>query len=102
MTLYVAEELALPEDRLVVALLTPARLPPIDLRIIISAHRTASAIALTVAGIRVPPSYIASLRAARMLAAINSTRFLPSSIAACYTFAVCSPISKQERRMWLS
>jgi hypothetical protein len=31
-----------------------------------------------VAGTRVPPSYIASLRAARILAAISKTRFLPS------------------------
>jgi|HubBroStandDraft_6_1064221.scaffolds.fasta_scaffold418927_1 hypothetical protein len=39
--------------------------------IISSAQRTASAIALTVAGARVPPSYIASLRAARIEAAIR-------------------------------
>jgi hypothetical protein len=50
--------------------------------IISSAQRTASAIALTVAGTRVPPSCIASLRAARILAAISKTRFLPSSIPA--------------------
>jgi hypothetical protein len=35
-------------------------------RIISSAHRTASAIAATVAGTRFPPSYCASFRAARM------------------------------------
>jgi len=45
-----------------------------------SAHRTPSTIALTVTGTRVPPSYIASFQAAKMLAAINSTRFLPSSL----------------------
>jgi len=44
-----------------------------------SAHRTASAIALTVAGTFFPPSNCASLRAARILAAINSTRLRPSS-----------------------
>jgi hypothetical protein len=37
-----------------------------------SAHLNASAIALTVAGIRLPPSNCASLRAARMLDAIRS------------------------------
>ena len=37
-----------------------------------SAHRTASAIALTVAGTLFPPSNWASLRAARILAAISS------------------------------
>jgi hypothetical protein len=35
--------------------------------------------ALTVAGTRAPPSYCASFRAARMLAAISRTRFRPSS-----------------------
>ncbi len=44
-----------------------------------SAHRTASAIALMVAGTLFPPSNCASFRAARMLAAINSTRLRPSS-----------------------
>jgi len=45
-----------------------------------SAHRTASAIALMVAGTLFPPSNCASLRAARILAAINSTRLRPSSM----------------------
>ncbi len=44
-----------------------------------SAHRTASAIALIVAGTLFPPSNCANLRAARILAAINSTRLRPSS-----------------------
>jgi hypothetical protein len=39
-----------------------------------SAHRTASDIALMVAGTLFPPSNCASLRASRILAAINSTR----------------------------
>jgi len=39
-----------------------------------SAHCTASAIALTVAGTLFPLSNCASLRAARILAAISSTR----------------------------
>src|SRR5437870_12914346 len=47
--------------------------------IIRSAHLTASAMAQIVAGTRAPPSYCASLRAARMLAAINKTRLRPSS-----------------------
>jgi len=47
-----------------------------------SAHRTASAIALTVAGTRAPLSYCASLRAAKIEAAISNTRFLPSSTSA--------------------
>ena len=42
--------------------------------------------ALTVAGTRAPPSYCASLRAARILAAINSTRLRPSSTSAVYHF----------------
>ena len=42
-----------------------------------SAHRTASAMALIVAGTLFPPSNCASLRAARILAAINSTRLRP-------------------------
>jgi hypothetical protein len=42
-----------------------------------SAHRTASAIALIVAGTRFVASNCASLRAARILAAINSTRLRP-------------------------
>lgn len=50
-----------------------------------SAQRTASAIALTVAGTLFPPSR-ASLRAARILAAIRSTRFRPSSTMAVYYF----------------
>jgi steroid delta-isomerase-like uncharacterized protein len=41
----------------------------------------ASLIAPTVAGTRVPPSYCASFRAARIAAAISSTRFRPSSTA---------------------
>jgi hypothetical protein len=45
-----------------------------------SAHRTASAIALIVAGTLFPPSNCASFRAARILAAINSTRLRPSSM----------------------
>ena len=44
-----------------------------------SAQRTESEIAATVAGTRFPPSYCASLRAARMEAAISSTRLRPSS-----------------------
>ena len=51
-----------------------------------SAQRTASEMAATVAGTRLPPSYCASLRAARILAAINNTRLRPSSTIACYTF----------------
>ena len=47
-----------------------------------SAHRTASAIALRVAGTLFPPSNCASLRAARMLAAINNTRLRPSFASA--------------------
>ena len=53
-----------------------------------SAQRTASAIALTVAGTRLPPSNCASLRAARMLAAINSTRLRPSSTRISLSFRV--------------
>jgi hypothetical protein len=44
-----------------------------------SAHRTASAMALMVAGTRFPPSYWHSFRAARIAAAISKTRFRPSS-----------------------
>jgi hypothetical protein len=40
-----------------------------------SAHRTASAMAATVAGTRAPLSYCASLRAAKIEAAINRTVF---------------------------
>ena len=54
--------------------------------IISSAHRTASEIAATVAGTRLPPSHCASFRAARIAAAIRSTRLRPSSTRACYTF----------------
>ena len=42
--------------------------------------------ALTVAGTLAPLSYCASLRAARMLAAMSSTRLRPSSTAAVYHF----------------
>jgi hypothetical protein len=49
-----------------------------------SAHRTASAMAATVAGTRFPPSYCASFRAAKIDAAINKTRFRPSSTIASY------------------
>jgi hypothetical protein len=45
-----------------------------------SAQRSPSPIALTVAGTLVPPSYWASLRAARIDAAMSSTRLRPSSI----------------------
>ena len=45
--------------------------------IISSAHRTASAIALRVAGTLFLPSNCASLRAARIVAAIRSTRLQP-------------------------
>jgi hypothetical protein len=45
-----------------------------------SAHRTESAMALTVAGTRFPPSHCASFLAAKIDAAISSTRFRPSSI----------------------
>src|SRR6266849_2956476 len=51
---------------------------------ICSAYRIASAIALIVAGTRAGASYCASFRAARMAAAISSTRFRPSSIPAGY------------------
>lgn len=44
-----------------------------------SAQRTASAIALIVAGTRLPPSNCANLRAARIAAAISRTRLRPSS-----------------------
>ena len=54
-----------------------------------SAHRTASAIALIVAGTLFPPSNCASLRAARMLAAINSTRLRPSSTQASLSCSLC-------------
>ena len=58
-----------------------------------SAHRTASAIALTVAGTLFPPSNRASFRAARIVAAINNTRLRPSSTRAFYhvrfLFAMC-------------
>jgi len=53
-----------------------------------SAHRTASAIALTVAGTLFPPSNWASLRAARILAAIKSTRLRPSSTPGVYHFSL--------------
>src|SRR5690349_11740453 len=56
-----------------------------------------------VAGTRLPPSYCASFRAARMLAAINSTRLRPSSIAdSVHPFAVYSPLDFREviRRGW--
>ena len=45
-----------------------------------SAHRTASDMAATVAGIRFPPSYCASFLAAKIDAAIHNTRLRPSSI----------------------
>jgi len=58
-----------------------------------SAHRTASAIALIVAGTLFPPSNWASLRAASMLAAINSTRLRPSSTSKSVSiFVFCSPL----------
>jgi hypothetical protein len=47
---------------------------------ICSAQRIASPMALIVAGTLAPPSYCASFRAARILAAMSSTRFRPSSI----------------------
>jgi hypothetical protein len=56
-------------------------------RMISSAQRMPSDIALTVAGTLFAPSYCASFRAARMLAAISSTRLRPSSIVTWYTFA---------------
>jgi len=46
-----------------------------------SAHRIASAMALIVAGTYASLPYLASFLAARMLAAIKSTRFRRSSIA---------------------
>ena len=49
---------------------------------ICSAHMTASAIAQMVAGTLGPAGYCASFRAARMAAAISSTRFRPSSTEA--------------------
>jgi hypothetical protein len=49
-------------------------------RKISSAHRIASAMALTVAGTLVPPSYCASFRAARIAAMIPITRLRLSSI----------------------
>ena len=55
--------------------------------IISSAQRTASAIALRVAETLLPPSNCASLRAARMLAAINSTRLRPSSTSAILAYS---------------
>src|SRR5260370_4369602 len=45
-----------------------------------SAHLIASAMAATVAGTRFPPSQFASFRAAKIDAAMSSTRFRPSSI----------------------
>src|SRR5579872_6272469 len=42
-----------------------------------SAHLTASEIAATVAGTRLPPSYLASFQAARIAAMMASTRFPP-------------------------
>src|SRR5262249_24788549 len=48
-------------------------------RIISSAHRIASLIAAMVAGTRLLPSYCESFRAARIAAAIKSTRLRPSS-----------------------
>ncbi len=51
-----------------------------------SAHRTASAIALIVAGSLFPPSNCANFRAARILAAISSTRLRPSSTGRYYQF----------------
>jgi hypothetical protein len=47
---------------------------------LIKAHSGRSAIALIVAGTLFPPSNCASLRAARILAAINSTRLRPSAV----------------------
>ena len=52
-----------------------------------SAHRTASAIALIVAGTLFPPSNWANLRAARILAAINRTRLRPSSTQRSLSFS---------------
>jgi hypothetical protein len=57
-------------------------------RRICSAQRTAFSIAMMVAGTFVPPSYCASFRAARMLAAISKTRLRPSSTVHTVT---CSP-----------
>jgi hypothetical protein len=57
-------------------------------RMISSAQRTASEIAATVAGTRFPPSYCANFRAARILAAINSTRLRPLSTGQVYQFRV--------------
>ena len=55
-------------------------------RMICSAQRTASPIAVIVAGTLTPPSYCASLRAAKMLAAMSSTRLRPSSTGKIYQF----------------
>jgi hypothetical protein len=44
-----------------------------------SAHRTASEIAATVAGTRLPPSYCASFRAARIATMMAITRLRDSS-----------------------
>lgn len=53
-----------------------------------SAQRTASEMAATVAGTRLPPSYCASLRAARILAAINKTRLRPSSTGISLSYSL--------------
>jgi hypothetical protein len=63
-----------------------------------SAQRTASAIALTVAGTLFPPSNCASLRAARILAAINSRRLRPSSTLCSLSH---SPFIRRHTRSWL-
>jgi hypothetical protein len=47
-------------------------------RIISSAHRTASAIAVMVAGMRFPPSYPDNFRAANIAGAMSNTHLRPS------------------------
>ena len=58
-------------------------------RRISSAQRIASAIAVIVAGTLAPPSYWASFRAAKIEAAIRSTRFRPSSTNQDYHLSPC-------------
>jgi hypothetical protein len=58
-----------------------------------SAHRTASAIALIVAGTLLPPSNCASLRAARMLAADQQHAFAALiHVRDFIIFVFCSPM----------
>jgi hypothetical protein len=68
---------------------------PISIALLMVAHRTASEIAVIVAGTRFPPLKVGNFLAARIAAAMSTTRFRPSSIqsgSSCHCFFACCAI----------